>query len=129
LFVLGGNPLACVVAESAVRVLLDENLADNAQRMGVIFREEMMKLKESTGDIISAVRGRGLMNAVQISSVPGRTAMDVCMGLRDAAPLGVLAKPTHANIIRFAPPLNITEPQLRTGIEIISKVVKKCANK
>lgn len=116
----GGNPLACVVAEAAMRVLVEENLAANAQAMGTLFREEMAALQKETGDMITCVRGKGLLNAVVIKRVPGRDAMAVCLKMRE---LGLLAKPTHHDIIRFAPPLIITEEQVKEGAAIIRKAV------
>jgi ornithine--oxo-acid transaminase len=115
----GGNPLACAVAMEALKVLKDENLAENSQRLGVIFRQEMEKLKNETG-LISVVRGKGLFNAIVIRESEGKTAWEVCLQF---AKHGLLAKPTHGDIIRFAPPLTINEQQLRECCEIIRKVV------
>lgn len=113
----GGNPLACEVAMAALNVIKDENLAENAEAMGEIFREELKSVKS---DMIELVRGKGLLNAVVIKPKGGKTAWDVCMRLRDN---GLLAKPTHGHIIRFAPPLTINEDQLREAIEIIKKTM------
>lgn len=125
----GGNPLACVVAKAAVEVLVDERLAENSQRMGEIFRTEMRALQADSQGMVTAVRGKGLFNAVVIHPTPGRSAMDVCMSMRDVSPIGLLAKPTHNDIIRFAPPLVINEQQLRQGCEIIKGAVRKLQNK
>jgi ornithine aminotransferase len=113
----GGNPLACEVAMAALNVIKDENLAENAEAMGKIFREELKAVKS---EMIELVRGKGLLNAVVIKPKGGNTAWDVCMRLRDN---GLLAKPTHGHIIRFAPPLTINETQLREAIEIIKKTM------
>lgn len=115
----GGNPLACAVAMEALKVLKDENLAENAEALGVIFREEMIKLQNST-DIVTAVRGKGLFNAIVIKEKNGKTAWDVCLKFAEE---GLLAKPTHGDTIRFAPPLVITKDQLLEGIDIIKNVI------
>jgi ornithine--oxo-acid transaminase len=118
----GGNPLACAVLQAALDVLLDEKLADNAFRLGEIFREEMRQLQRECPDTVDLVRGRGLLNAVVINpSKDGRTAWDVCVSLMER---GVLAKPTHGDIIRFAPPLVITEAELREACAIIADVIR-----
>lgn len=121
----GGNPLACVVAKAAVEVLVDERLSEHSERMGEIFRAEMRSMQADSAGMVTAVRGKGLFNAVVIHPTPGRSAMDVCMAMRDVSPVGLLAKPTHNDIIRFAPPLVITEQQLRQGCDIIKGAVKK----
>ena len=113
----GGNPLACKVAQAALEVVLDEKLAENAYRLGKIFRRE---LQDFNNDMITLVRGRGLLNAIVIKPKDGKEAWDVCLKLRDN---GLLAKPTHGNIIRFAPPLVITEEQLMICIRIIKKTI------
>ena len=113
----GGNPVACAVAMAALDVVKDEKLAENAEAMGQIFREELSAVKS---DMIELVRGKGLLNAIVIKPKGGKTAWDVCMRLRDN---GMLAKPTHGHIIRFAPPLTINETQLREAIEIIKKTM------
>jgi ornithine--oxo-acid transaminase len=113
----GGNPIACEVAMAALDVIKDENLAENAEAMGQIFRDELSAVKS---DMIELVRGKGLLNAIVIKPKGGKTAWDVCMRLRDN---GMLAKPTHGHIIRFAPPLTINETQLREAIEIIKKTM------
>jgi ornithine--oxo-acid transaminase len=115
----GGNPLGCAVAMEALQVLKDEKLAENSEKLGTIFREEMNNLKNKT-DLISIVRGKGLFNAIVIREKNNKTALDVCMKFAEH---GLLAKPTHGDIIRFAPPLVITETQLRDCTEIISKVI------
>lgn len=113
----GGNPLACKVAQAALEVVIDENLAENAYRLGKIFRRE---LRAFDNDMITLVRGRGLLNAIVIKPKNGKEAWDVCLKLRDN---GLLAKPTHGDIIRFAPPLVITEEQLMDCIAIIKKTI------
>jgi len=116
----GGNPLACAVAMEALQVLKDEKLAENAEAMGKLFREEMEKLKAER-EFITLVRGKGLLNAVVIKPLEdGRTAWDVCLALKEA---GLICKPTHGDIIRFAPPLTITEDQMRDAIAIIRKTI------
>lgn len=115
----GGNPLAGKVAIAALEVVKDEKLAENAERLGKIFREEFSNIKSH---MIELVRGKGLLNAVVIRNQPGKTAWDVCVAMAEA---GVLAKPTHGNIIRFAPPLVITEEQLREAMNRIKEVFKK----
>lgn len=115
----GGNPLACKVAIAALNVIKDEKLAENAEKMGKIFRDEMKAVKS---EMIELVRGKGLLNAVVIRNKPGKTAWDVCMAMAEK---GVLAKPTHGNIIRFAPPLVITEAELREAISRIKEAFKQ----
>ncbi len=115
----GGNPLAARVAIEALKVVVEEKLAENALILGEIFRQEMKKLQQET-DIIEEVRGKGLLNAVVIRPKNGKTAWDVCLKM---AEYGVLAKPTHDHIIRFAPPLVINEDQLRDAIDRIRKAV------
>ena len=118
----GGNPLACAVMQAALDVLLDEKLADNAYRLGEIFRQEMRNLQRECPDVVTLVRGRGLLNAVVIKpAADGRTAWDVCVRLLEH---GLLAKPTHGDIIRFAPPLVITESELRTACALIADVIR-----
>lgn len=118
----GGNPLACAVMQAALDVLVDENLADNAMRLGNIFREEMRLLQAEIPELVETVRGRGLLNAVVINPTPdGRTAWDVCVTLMER---GLLAKPTHGDIIRFAPPLVITEAELRDACALIADVIR-----
>lgn len=115
----GGNPLGCAVAMEALRILKDEKLAENAERMGQMFRKEMEALQKESR-LISKVRGKGLFNAVVIKEQNGKTAWDVCLRFAEE---GLLAKPTHGDIIRFAPPLTITEQQLKECIAIIRKVI------
>ncbi|HET6527246.1 MAG TPA: ornithine--oxo-acid transaminase [Balneolaceae bacterium] len=118
----GGNPLACAVAIAALKVVTEEKLAENAERLGVIFRDEMNKLTEET-EMVKRVRGKGLLNAIIINDSPDSdTAWNICLRLKEN---GLLAKPTHGNIIRFAPPLVMTEEQLRDCISIISKTIKE----
>tara|TARA_B100000809_G_scaffold47628_1_gene42291 strand:- start:3430 stop:4704 length:1275 start_codon:yes stop_codon:yes gene_type:complete len=114
----GGNPLACKVAQAALEVVIDENLSENAYRLGKIFRKE---LRAFDNDMITLVRGKGLLNAIVINDTEdSSTAWDICMKLRDN---GLLAKPTHGNIIRFAPPLVINEEQLLDCVSIITKTI------
>ena len=116
----GGNPLACAVAMAALEVVRDEELAINAERLGNIFRQEMEKLIKET-DLITLIRGKGLLNAIVIDDTEdSSTAWDLCMALKAN---GLLAKPTHGNIIRFAPPLVMTEEQLLECVSIIRKTV------
>jgi len=113
----GGNPIACKVAMVALDVIKEEKLVEKSEYLGKIFREEMRALKS---DMIELVRGKGLMNAIVIRPKNGKTAWDVCLKMKE---LGVLAKPTHGHIIRFTPPLVITEQQLREAIELIKKAI------
>lgn len=117
----GGNPLACKVAQAALEVVTDEKLAEKAEFLGQIFRDE---LQQRLGhlNIVSKVRGKGLLNAIVINDTEdSSTAWDMCMSLRDN---GLLAKPTHGNIIRFAPPLVISKQQLLECISIIENTIK-----
>lgn len=114
----GGNPLAAAVAMAALDVIKDENLADHADKMGKIFRIEIQKLVEKY-PLLNKVRGKGLLNAIVINDTPeSETAWNICLKLRDN---GLLAKPTHGNIIRFAPPLVMTESQIMECVAIIDK--------
>lgn len=116
----GGNPLAAKVAIAALEVIKEEKLAENAYRLGELFRMEMNKIIEKT-DLVTAVRGKGLLNAILINDTEdSSTAWDICIKLRDN---GLLAKPTHGNIIRFAPPLVMNEEQLMDCISIIEKTL------
>jgi ornithine--oxo-acid transaminase len=115
----GGNPIAGKVAIAALEVIKDEKLAENAERLGKIFRDEFSSIKS---DMIELVRGKGLLNAVVIRPKNGKEAWDVCLAMKDK---GVIAKPTHDHIIRFAPPLVITEPQLREAIGLIKEAFKQ----
>ncbi|MBI1223648.1 MAG: ornithine--oxo-acid transaminase [Bacteroidetes bacterium] len=116
----GGNPLACAVAIEALKVIEDEGLAENAMRLGEIFRERMQSLIAKT-ELVTLVRGKGLLNAIVINDdEDSHTAWDICVKLAEN---GLLAKPTHGNIIRFAPPLVMTEEQLHACCDIIEKVI------
>ncbi len=118
----GGNPVAGAVAIAALDVVKDENLIQNARKLGNLFRSEINKYVENS-DLVSLVRGRGLLNAIVINdSEESSTAWDICMALRDN---GLLAKPTHGNIIRFAPPLVMTEDELLDCVSIIVKTLKQ----
>jgi len=114
----GGNPLAARIAIAALKVVTDEKLAENAEKMGEILRTELKKIKS---DRITTVRGKGLLNAIVIKPMNGKTAWDVCLALRDA---GLLAKPTHNDIIRFAPPLVINKEQILEAADIIRRTVE-----
>ena len=109
----GGNPLACAVAKTALEVVIDENLSDNANLMGNIFREELNKLNSS---IIKEIRGKGLLNAIEIKKTSSISAWEICMLLKNK---GLLAKPTHGNIIRFAPPLIINKKEILECLSLI----------
>ena len=113
----GGNPVAAKVSMAALQVIKDENLMERAERLGKIFREEIMKIQHP---MIQQVRGKGLLNAVIIKPMNGKEAWDVCLKMRDN---GVLAKPTHQHIIRFAPPLVISEEELMDAIDRIKKSI------
>jgi ornithine--oxo-acid transaminase len=122
----GGNPIAAKVAIASLEVVKDEKLAENAERLGKIFRAEMQKLVDEF-PLVSLVRGKGLLNAVVINDTEdSSTAWDICMKLRDN---GLLAKPTHGNIIRFAPPLVMTEEQLMACVAIIRKTITEFVKK
>jgi len=114
----GGNPLASAVGIAALNVVKEEKLSENAEKLGKVFRE---KLSSFHSPMVSVVRGKGLLNALVIKPHNGKTAWDVCMVLRDR---GVLAKPTHDDIIRFAPPLVISEPELREACDIIIDTIQ-----
>ena len=113
----GGNPLACKVAVAALKVLKEENLSENAEKIGKIFRDEISKMKSV---MIELVRGKGLLNAIVIKPQNGKEAWDVCLKMKEN---GLLAKPTHGHIIRFAPPLVITEEQVKDAVAIIKKSI------
>ena len=113
----GGNPLANKVAIAALEVVKEENLSENAERLGKILRDELANFEN---DMITLVRGKGLLNAIVIKPKNGKQAWDVCLKLRDN---GLLAKPTHGDIIRFAPPLVITEEQLMECVAIIKNTI------
>lgn len=113
----GGNPLGCKIAISAMEVVLEEKLADNAQALGEILRTELRNIKS---DRITLVRGKGLLNAIIIKEKNGISAWEVCLKLAEN---GLLAKPTHGDIIRFAPPLVITKEQILECAAIIEKTI------
>lgn len=114
----GGNPLAARVALEALKVLEEEKLAGNAEKMGSLFRESLQDIQSKR---IKIIRGKGLLNAVEIKPYKGKTAWDVCLALKEN---GLLAKPTHGHIIRFAPPLIIDEADLLEGVEIIRETLE-----
>jgi ornithine--oxo-acid transaminase len=117
----GGNPLACVVLRAALDVLREEQLVHNSRVLGEVFRERMRRVQAKRPEVVEEVRGKGLLNAVVIKpSDDGRTAWDLCVTLMER---GVLAKPTHGDIIRFAPPLVITEEQLHEACDVIEQVI------
>jgi len=118
----GGNPLACEVAIAALEVVRDEKLSERAFHLGEVFRREINAFIE-VNDLVTLVRGKGLLNAIVINDTEtSKTAWNICMKLRDN---GLLAKPTHGNIIRFAPPLVITEEELMECISIIKKTISE----
>lgn len=118
----GGNPLACAVARKALEVIIEEDLANNAHKLGERFRNGMNAIIDKY-DLVTMVRGKGLLNAIIINDSPdSSTAWDLCMSLKEN---GLLAKPTHGNIIRFAPPLVITEEELDACLAIIEKTIKE----
>ncbi len=114
----GGNPLACAVAIAAMQVVIDEKLSENAERLGEVLRAGLSEIKS---DRVTAVRGKGLLNAIVIQEKDGIDAWDVCLKLKER---GLLAKPTHGDIIRFAPPLVINEEQLKECIQIIKETIE-----
>lgn len=118
----GGNPLACAVATAALKVVQNEGLAEKAEYLGEILRKELRAIQS---DMITLVRGKGLLNAIVIEEKNGKNAWDVCLKLAEN---GLLAKPTHGNIIRFAPPLIITEEQLLECCSIIRKTIIEIEN-
>ncbi|MCX6350869.1 MAG: aminotransferase class III-fold pyridoxal phosphate-dependent enzyme, partial [Bacteroidetes bacterium] len=116
----GGNPLAAKLTVEAVKIIIDENMIENSYRLGEIFRERMLAIQSP---IIRTVRGKGLFNAIVIdNTITKITGYDICVKLMEN---GLLAKQTHGNIIRFAPPLVITEEQLHDCCDIIEKVVRE----
>ena len=118
----GGNPIAAAVAIAALEVVRDENLAENANKLGELFRAELTAFAKEN-NLVTLVRGKGLLNAIVINdSEDSSTAWNICIKLRDN---GLLAKPTHGNIIRFAPPLVMNEKQLRECIAIIKKTIRE----
>jgi ornithine--oxo-acid transaminase len=117
----GGNPLACAVAMKALEVIKSEKLVENSYKMGIILREELVKLNSP---FIASIRGRGLLNAIVIKHENPEAAWDLCLHLKE---LGILAKPTHGDKIRFAPPLIITEAQIKEAVELIGKGLEQLA--
>ena len=118
----GGNPIAAAVAIAALEVVTDENLADNSEKLGKLFRKKINDFAQDS-DLVTLVRGKGLLNAIVINDTEdSSTAWDICIALRDN---GLLAKPTHGNIIRFAPPLVMNEEQLLDCVAIIIKTLKQ----
>ncbi len=115
----GGNPLASKVAVAALEVLKEEKLSENAEKMGELFRAELRSIKS---EMIELVRGKGLLNAIVIKPTNGKEAWDVCLKMKEN---GLLAKPTHQHIIRFAPPLVINEAQIKEAVKIIEKSIKE----
>ena len=115
----GGNPLAARIAITALEVVKEEKLAENAEKMGKLFREELAKIKSP---MIETIRGKGLLNAIVIKPYKGKEAWDICMQMKEN---GLLAKPTHQHIIRFAPPLIITKEQILEAVKIIEKSIKQ----
>lgn len=116
----GGNPIACAVAIAALDVVADENLSERAEQLGQLFRSEIEKLIEKS-ELMTKVRGKGLLNAILINDTPdSSTAWNLCLKLKEN---GLLAKPTHGNIIRLAPPLVITEEQLLDCVKILEKTI------
>ena len=121
----GGNPLACRVAQVALEVIIEEGLPENAFQLGKLFREEMNKIIQKS-DLLNIVRGKGLLNALVVNDSPlSSTALDICHALKDN---GLLAKPTHGNIIRFAPPLTISQSELLECCKIIEKTILSFKN-
>lgn len=119
----GGNPLACAVAMEALQVVEDERLAENAAELGMVFRSRMERLRLKRPDLITEVRGKGLLNAVVINDTEdSKTAWNICLKMAEN---GLLAKPTHGNIIRFAPPLVIDAAQMDTCCSIIESVMEQ----
>jgi ornithine--oxo-acid transaminase len=117
----GGNPLACAVTMAALKVVQDENLAENAEEMGQLFRKRMTDLIAKRPDLITKVRGKGLLNAIEVNTdEDSDLAWNICVEFKNN---GLLAKPTHGNKIRFAPPLVITEAQMNEACDIIEKVI------
>jgi ornithine--oxo-acid transaminase len=116
----GGNPLACAVTKAALKVVIDENLAENSEKMGELFRKRMGQIQEKTA-LITLIRGKGLLNAIVLNDTEeGKLGWNICLKLAEN---GLLAKPTHGNKIRFAPPLVISEKQMNDACDIIEKVI------
>ncbi len=121
----GGNPIAARVAMAALEVVENERLVQNARKLGELFRKEMQRIVDGS-NLVSLVRGKGLLNAIVINDSPdSQTAWNICVRLKEN---GLLAKPTHGNIIRFAPPLVMTEVQLMECVAIIEKTIAEFAN-
>ena len=127
----GGNPLGSAVAMAALRVIEEEGLAERAERLGRLFRAELQSIvdEEQMCPMLKEVRGKGLLNAIVIDEFKGKSgetqdAMDVCLALRDN---GLLAKPTHGDVIRLAPPLVLSEEQLGESISIIKETLRQMA--
>ena len=121
----GGNPIAARVAMAALEVVENERLVQNARKLGELFRKEMQRIVDAS-ELVSLVRGKGLLNAIVINDSPdSQTAWNICVRLKEN---GLLAKPTHGNIIRFAPPLVMTEVQLMECVAIIEKTIAEFAN-
>lgn len=118
----GGNPLASKVAVAALEVLKEEKLDENAEKLGKVFRNEVGKIKS---EMIELVRGKGLLNAIVVKPKNGKEAWDVCLQMKEN---GLLAKPTHQHIIRFAPPLVINEEQIKEAVKLIEKSIKEIEN-
>ena len=122
----GGNPFAASIAKKALEIIIEENLSQNARNLGEIFRAKINKFIE-TSNMVTSVRGKGLLNAIVINDSPeSETAWNICLRLRDN---GLLAKPTHGNVIRFAPPLVMTEDQLDECIKIITSTITEFETK
>jgi ornithine--oxo-acid transaminase len=115
----GGNPLACAVAMKALEVLKSDKMAENASAMGALLRSELEKLQSP---LIKLVRGKGLLNAIVINHPDPEVSWELCLHLKD---LGLLAKPTHGDKIRFAPPLVINEAQIKEAVGIIAEALKR----
>jgi len=122
----GGNPLACMVVKAALEVVIEEGLAENAEVIGNLFRDELRSRLDDC-KIINLVRGKGLLNAIVINDTEdSTTAWDMCISLKNK---GLLAKPTHGNIIRFAPPLVIKRDEMLEALDIIEEVIREYDNK
>ena len=116
----GGNPLSCAVAKAALEIVKDESLEKNALEMGEVFRNRLEKLKSKSG-LVKLIRGKGLLNAMVINdSEDSSTAWDICISMKNN---GLIAKPTHGNIIRFAPPLVINKDEINISCDIIEKSI------
>jgi len=118
----GGNPVAAKVAIAALEVVKDENLIQNARKLGQLFRDGMQKIIDKS-DLVVSVRGKGMLNAIVINDSPdSTTAWNLCVAMKQN---GLLAKPTHGNIIRFAPPLVMNEQELKECLNIIDKTISE----